>query len=38
MVMQKLQYKDISCTDITLDEVLNTDDDSVYGYCDICDL
>ena len=37
-LMQKLPYKDFSFSDITIDEVLNTDDDSDYGYWLICDL
>ena len=36
--MQKLSYKDFSFTNNTLDEVLNTPDDSDYGYWLICDL
>ena len=34
--MQKLPYQDF--TEITLDEVLDTDDDSDNGYWFICDL
>ena len=37
-LMQKLPYKDFSFKDSTLDEVLNTPDDSDYGYWLICDL
>ena len=36
--MQKLPYKDFSFTNNTLDEVLNTPDDSDYGYWLIYDL
>ena len=37
--MQKLPYKDFRCAnDISLDKVLNTSDDSDYGYWLICDL
>ena len=35
--MQKLSYKDFSFSDCTLDGVLNTQDDSDYGYWLICD-
>ena len=35
---QKLPYKDFTFTDITLDELLSTDDDSDYDYWVICDL
>ena len=42
--MQKLPYIDFSFTDVTLDEggttlqrILNTQDDSDYGYWLICD-
>ena len=31
-LLQKLPINDFSFTDVTLDEVLNTDDDSDYGY------
>ena len=31
-LMQKLPYKDFTFTDITSDKVLDTDDDSDYGY------
>ena len=38
-LMQKLRYKDFSwANELTLDEVLNTSDDSDYGYWLICDL
>ena len=37
-LMQKVPYKDFSFSDATLDEVLNTPDDSDYGYWLICDL
>ena len=37
-LMQKLPYKDFSFTNKTLDKVLNTSDDSDYGYWLICDL
>ena len=37
-LMQKLQYKDFSFSDATPGEVLNTPDDSDYGYWLICDL
>ena len=37
-LMQKLPYKDFSSSDATLDEVLNTPDDSDYGYWLTCDL
>ena len=36
--MQKLPYKDFEYSNTTLDEVLNTSDDSDYGYWLICDL
>ena len=36
--MRKLPYKDFSFTKTTLDEALNTPDDSDYGYWLICDL
>ena len=36
--MQKLPYKNFEYSNVTLDEVLNTDDDSDYGYWVICDL
>ena len=36
--MQKLPYKDFCFTNITLDDVLDTDDDSDYGYSVICGL
>ena len=36
--MQKLPFKGFSFTDIALDEVLDTDDDTDYGYWVICDL
>ena len=36
--MQKLPYKDFEHSNTTLDEVLNTSDDSDYGYWLICDL
>ena len=35
-LMQKLPYKDFECSNTTLDEVLNTSDDSDYGYWLIC--
>ena len=37
-IMQKLPYKDFEYSNTTLDEVLNTSDDSDYGYWLICDL
>ena len=37
-LMQKLSYKDFSFTNVTLDKVLKTSDDSDYGYWLICDL
>ena len=37
-LMQKLPYKDFEYSNTTLDEVLNTSDDSDYGYWLICDL
>ena len=37
-MMQKLPYKDFSFTDIILDELLDIDDNSDYGYLVICDL
>ena len=37
-LMQQLPYKDFSFTNTTLDKVLNTSDDSDYGYWLICDL
>ena len=37
-LMQKLQYKDFEYSNATLDKVLNTSDDSDYGYWLICDL
>ena len=37
-LMQKLPYKDFSFSDSTLDGVLNTPDNSDYGYWLICDL
>ena len=37
-LMQKLPYKDFEYSITTLDEVLNTSDDSDYGYWLICDL
>ena len=37
-LMQKLPYKNFVYSNVTLDEVLNTDDDSDYGYWVICDL
>ena len=36
--MQKLPYKDFEYSNTTLDGVLNTSDDSDYGYWIICDL
>ena len=36
--MQKLPYKDFEYSNATLDKVLNTSDDSDYGYWLICDL
>ena len=36
--MQKLPYKDFEYSNSTLDDVLNTPDDSDYGYWFICDL
>ena len=36
--MQGLPYKDFEYSNTTLDEVLNTSDDSDYGYWLICDL
>ena len=43
--MQKLPYKNFSFTNVTVDEggttlqrILSTPDDSVYGYWPICDL
>ena len=35
--MEKLPYKDFSFTNVTLDEELNTSDDSDYGSWLICD-
>ena len=37
-LMQKLPYKDFEYSNTTLDEVINTSDDSEYGYWLICDL
>ena len=37
-LMQKLPYKDFEYSNTTIDEVLNTSDDSDYGYWLICDL
>ena len=37
-LMQKLPYKDFEYSNATLDKVLNTSDDSDYGYWFICDL
>ena len=37
-LMQKLPYKDFEYSNTTLDEVLNTSDDSDCGYWFICDL
>ena len=37
-LMQKLPYKDFEYSNATLDKVLNTSDDSDYGYWLICDL
>ena len=37
-LMQKLPYKDFEYSNTTLDEVLNSSDDSDYGYWLICDL
>ena len=31
-LMQKLPYKDFECSNVKLDEILNTPDDSDYGY------
>ena len=36
--MQKLPYKDFEYSNTTLDNELNTSDDSDYGYWLICDL
>ena len=36
-LMQKLPYKDFEYSNETLDKVLNTSDDSDYGYWLICD-
>ena len=36
--MQKLPYREFSFTDIKLDEVLQTDDNSDFGYWVICNL
>ena len=37
-LMQKLRYKDSEYSNATLDKVLNTSDDSDYGYWLICEL
>ena len=37
-LMQKLPYKEFSFTNATLDRLLNTPDDSCFGYWLICDL
>ena len=37
-LMQELPYKDFEYSNATLDKVLNTSDDSDYGYWLICDL
>ena len=37
-LMQKLPYKDFEYSNATLDTVLNTSEDSGYGYWLICDL
>ena len=37
-LMQKLPYKDFEYSNATLDKVLNTSDDTDYGYWLICDL
>ena len=37
-LMQQLPYKDFEYSNVTLDEVLNTPDDSDYGYWLFCDL
>ena len=36
--MQKLPYEDFEYSSATLDKVLDTSDDSDYGYCLMCDL
>ena len=37
-MMQKLPYKDFKCTDTSKDVILNTPDDSGYGYYIVCDV
>ena len=36
--MQKLPYKFFSFNNISLDDLLNTDNDSDYGYWVLCDI
>ena len=37
-MMQKLHYKDFIYTTTTLDEIMNTPDDSDHGYYIVCDI